>query len=274
MNPEFPNFESKGLKIDKDRVLTYSQLICPVGCLYCFGSDLNLNRPRRDAAYLSEEQFQLLGELPPEVKMIMLGCDTEFFQPQSRALEILQQLARLSKDISVVTKTSLSEELIAGLVDTENQLKRHNNFLSFSESLTSLRSAKDWEPKAPNPAARIETLRKVFNTGIRTFVAIRPLLPTVSEEELKELVASTKDCCYGYYSGPLYLKSLEHPLIDLGTESDLSIEKIQPHWMPEGNEFYRIEKNGQMDALRNIVEENGQLLFEGAAEAMNYWRGK
>ena len=271
MNPETPTFESEGLKIDKDRVLTYSQLVCPLECLYCFSNDLSFTQ-RRDMAYLSEKQLQLFKELPPDVRMIMLGCDTEFFQPKAKALEILHQLVNFSKDISIVTKMSLSEEVIAELRNVDGQLRQHNNFLSFSESLTSLSSAKRWEPRAPDPKRRIKTLKKAHQAGVKTFVALRPLLPTVPEEELRELVTLTKDYCYGYYSGPLYLKSLEHPLIDLGETSDLTIERIQPHWMPEGNEFYRIEKNGQMDMLRSIVEGNNKMLFEGAAEAMNYWR--
>lgn len=212
-----------------------------------------------------------LKEFPPDVKMIMLGCDTEFFQPQARALEILHQLAHLSKDISVVTKMSLTEEMIAALKDVNSRLREHNNFLSFSESLTSLDSARKWEPRVPEPTRRIETLKKVYGTGIKTFVALRPLLPTVPEEELKDLVSLTKDYCYGYYSGPLYLKSLDHPL-DFKGRSDLIIEDIQPHWMPEGNKFYRIEKPGQMDMLRKIIGDENGMLFEGAAEAINYWR--
>lgn len=272
MNPEYSHFESEGLKIDKDRVLTYSQLRCPLDCLYCFSDDLNFNQ-REDMAYLSENQLQLFQELPAEIKMIMLGCDTEFFQPKAKALEILNELSSFHRDISVVTKMSLSDKVVANLGDVEGKLRQHDNFLSFSESLTSLNSAKQWEPKAPEPTRRIETLKKVYQAGIKTFVAIRPLIPAVPQQELEELVTLTKDCCYGYYSGPLYLKTLEHPLIDLD-QSDLEIEKMQPHWMLEGNEFYRIERPGQMDLLRNILEKNDRLLFEGAAEAMNYWRGK
>lgn len=29
-------FENAGLKIEKDRVLTYSKLSCPLDCTYCF----------------------------------------------------------------------------------------------------------------------------------------------------------------------------------------------------------------------------------------------
>lgn len=43
MSFESGQFEEKGLKLDKDRVLTYSQLSCPFGCRYCFVDDLNFN---------------------------------------------------------------------------------------------------------------------------------------------------------------------------------------------------------------------------------------
>lgn len=81
-------FEKAGLKIDEDRVLTYSQLSCPLECKYCFVEDLNPDQ-KRNVAYLSEKQLELLKELPEEVKTIMLGCDTEFFQSKEDSLKIL-----------------------------------------------------------------------------------------------------------------------------------------------------------------------------------------
>ena len=39
-------YEQHGLKIDRDRVLTYSQLSCPLECRYCFVNDLNFNQKK------------------------------------------------------------------------------------------------------------------------------------------------------------------------------------------------------------------------------------
>lgn len=101
-------------------------------------------------------------------------------------------------------------------------------------------------------------------------MAIRPLLPNLLEDELEQIISLTKDYCYGYYSGPLYLKDLDPKLINPDEYSNLSITKLQPHWMPNGNEFYKIEKPGQIETLNRIVAINNHQLFEGAAEAINY----
>lgn len=48
-------FEEEGIKIDKDRVLTYSHLSCPLDCKYCFIDDLRFNQ-LKNVAYLTEKQ--------------------------------------------------------------------------------------------------------------------------------------------------------------------------------------------------------------------------
>jgi len=271
MSLDKEKFEKSGLEIDQERVLTYSGLICPMGCRYCFGEDLS-QKQTNSTVYMSEIQLDLLKQLPEETKLIMLGCDTEFFQSKDGAMEVLKKLSNLNKDISVITKLSLSQDFVSKLKEIDVKLKQGGNLLIFSESITCMDSAKEWEPRAPHPKQRINTLKTIHELGIKTLVAIRPLLPTISEIELKKIVDLTKNYCDGYYSGPLYLKDLNHILLKGVEKNDLRIEKLQPHWMPEGNIFYKIEKEGQMDLLRSILQENGKPFFEGAAEAIKHLR--
>jgi DNA repair photolyase len=268
MNIKESKFEKEGLKLDKERVLTYSQLHCPFECEYCFSEDINPEQ-RKNISYLSPKQLELIKQLPKEVSLIMLGCDTEFFQSKENSLEVLENLSNLNKDISVITKLFLPPDFIQKLKEIDNKLRNNERFFVFSETITSIDSAKIWEPKISDPIKRIDTLKTAYNKGIKTLVAIRPLLPTISGEELEKIIYLTSDFCYGYYSGPLYLKKLDHPLLDLKTQ-DLKIEKLQPHWMPEGNIFYKIEKEGQMDLLKDILEKHNKPLFEGAAEGIKY----
>jgi DNA repair photolyase len=200
----------------------------------------------------------------------MLGCDTEFFQSQKDSLEILEKLSDLNKDISVITKLSLPQDFIKRLEEIDIKLNQKGNFLTFSESISCLESTRKWEPRAPDPKSRIKTLKIVHKKGIKTLVAIRPLLPIISNQELEAIVNLTKDCSDGYYSGPLYLKNLNHPIIKGVKRENLKIKNLQPHWLPKGNIFYRIEKEGQMELLQDIVQKNKKLFFEGAAEAIKY----
>jgi len=269
MNFEKEDFEKKGLKFNKDRVLTYSQLSCPSGCKYCFVENMNYNQ-KKDVAYLSDEQLDLISQLPDEITTIMLGCDTEFFQAEENSLEILSRLSKLNKDISIVTKLQLSEDFIKKLKGINEKLITHKNFLTLSISLTSMKSAKEWEPGVPDPSKRIETLKMVHDAGIKTLVALRPLLPTVPDREIEEIIELTKDCCHGYYSGPLYLKTLD--LLENMDKSNLNIERLQPHWMPEENIFYKVEREGQMEVLKGILEKHKKPIFEGAAEGIKFLR--
>ncbi len=260
-------FEKEGLKLNEERVLTYSQLSCPFDCKYCFVEDINPNQ-KSGVSYLSQKQFELLEKLPEEINLIMLGCDTEFFQSKEDSLKILKKLVNINKDISVITKLSLSQNFIEKLKEIDVKLRNHGNFFIFSETIPCIDSAKEWELKAPAPISRIDTLKRVYELGIKTLVAVRPLLPTVSEKELEKIVELTKNYCYGYYSGPLYLKNLD--ILDKSFLVDLKIEKLQPHWMPEGNIFYKIERKEQIDLLKNILQKYNKPLFEGAAEAIKY----
>jgi DNA repair photolyase len=258
-------FEEEGFVFDKERVLIYSQLYCPLGCRYCFTGDLKSNQ-RKDVAYLSERQIELLKQLPNKVKLIMLGCDTEFFQDPANALRALERLSNLDRDISLVTKMYLAPNLIKKLKDLDNYLRNKGNSLTLSFSIPCMESAKTWEPKVTKPEMRIRSLRTAHDAELSTFVAIRPLLPMLSNDELCSIIESTSDFCKGYYSGPLYMKEVNPDL--LGDLPNLHIEKIQPHWMPSNNIFYKVEKDGQMDFLRAIVGKSGHELFEGAAEAI------
>ncbi|MEP7162331.1 MAG: radical SAM protein [Candidatus Moraniibacteriota bacterium] len=272
MSIERTFFEKKGLVLDKERVLTYSKLSCPLDCRYCFVDDLSTHEQQRGVSYLSPEQLELLHNLPKEISLVMLGCDTEFFQNRKDALNILHEITELKKDVSVITKLALPTRFIGELKIIADTLERQGNIFSLSISLPCYASSELWEPVAPAPERRIEVLRQAYLQGINTLVALRPLLPTLPNEELWHIIEETKGSTIGYYSGPLYLKELDQDLIPENIRGGLNIETLQPHWMPEGNLFYKIERPGQMEFLQKIILEKNKLMFDGSADANEFLR--
>jgi DNA repair photolyase len=274
--PEFNRYETANLKIDEDRVLTYSNITCPLECAYCFANEIIRGHENEQGIYLSEEQFGLLEQLPPDIKTIMLGCDTEFLQDKAQAIDVLKRLSTMGKDISVITKLPLNEEFVGQLTEIAGDLKANNNFTTFSVSLACTESKDKWEPRTPSIQSRVDTLRRVANAGIDTMVAIRPLIPNVSENELDTIVDLTKDYAFGYYSGPMYLKELSDKTItaeELKTLDCIVSEEVEDvHWMPEGNRFLKIESPALMSYSKNKVEQSGRVFFEGAADGMEYLR--
>ncbi|MEM3875506.1 MAG: hypothetical protein QXP35_00330 [Candidatus Micrarchaeaceae archaeon] len=261
-------FENEGLKIDKNRVIIYSQSSCLFNCKYCFKAGMNQNKTKNNE-YLSIEQLNLLEKLPSKVNLIMLGCDTEFFH-SLHPMKVLDKVSDLDKDISLISKIPLSKIYIEKIKQINEKLSNANHIFVFSISLPVLYHVKDFEPSSSDPYKRIESLKALHNLNIKTLVAIRPLLPNIGKKELEDIVTLTKDYCNGYYSGPLYVKNLEESLFFKRISKDLKIEKIQPHWMPQGNLFYKLEKPEQMELLTTIVQTNKKQIFEGAADAINY----
>lgn len=271
MESEFKQFENAGLKIEKERVLTYSKLSCPLGCTYCFVDEMTQEQSR-GVSYLNDEQLSLLKNLPKDVSLIMLGCDTEFFQDKEAALKILDTLATFNKDISVITKLPLSDNFLEEIKYIVNKMENANNIFSFSVSIPCLSESTvlKYEPTVPRPMKRVETLKSAYKKGLYTMVAIRPLLPDATNEELEEIVKLTKDYCAGYYSGPLYLKDGK---INLFSPEYAGIEKeIQPKWMLEGNTYVPIMRDGQMDFLSQILKKYNKKMFGGAADGIKYIR--
>ncbi len=271
---QFKEFEEQGLKIDKERVLTYSKLSCPLECTYCFVDEMSQEQAR-GVNYLSAEQLHLLQNLPEQIRLIMLGCDTEFFQNKKEAINILEKLSTLGKDISVITKLPLSQEHIAKIANIAHQMNERGNIFSFSVSIPcfSREMLEKFEPRVPSPKKRIETLSLVSGAGIPTTVAIRPLLPDVSDGELEEIIDKTKEFCFGYYSGPLYLQEQKIKVLLPNFKSNPNEER-QPHWMLDGNKYQAIEKGGQMDTLKRLVGNANKLFFSGAADSIEYLRKK
>lgn len=262
-------YDVAGLKIDRDRVLTYSQLSCPLECTYCFVNDMTTNQ-QKNVAYLTDKQMELLESLPDEVNLIMLGCDTEFFQNKQQAISILRKVSGFGKDISMITKIPVAESLLNEIEEIYKEMSAKGNILSVSISIPCLSAEMNqkYEPGVPSPERRIETVKLIASKNIPTMLAIRPLLPDVSEEELQEIVNLTKDHVLGYYSGPLYLN--DDRISKLLPETVVEAEAKQPHWMLDGNTFKEILKEGQMEFLQRIVKDAGKEFFEGAAEGMEF----
>ena len=267
------NLAKEGLVVEKDRVLTYSKLICPLDCRYCFVEKLNREQSS-DAPYLSKRQQELLRTLPEDIKTIMLGCDTEFLQDEEAAADILKSLSGLGKDISIITKLSLTDHFVDFLKELSDAMRERGNFIVFSISIPCFDPSPKWEPKAPKVTNRIKTLQEISRRGIPSMVAMRPLIPTLQEFELDKILEATYPHVFGYYSGPLYLRDLNDGVISPEEISrlNLKVEKTDPRWMPEGNTFLKIENVPLMNYLKNKVKSYGQNFFEGAGEGTEFLR--
>ncbi len=179
---------------------------CEFACAYCYA--------RYTHEFLGFEKWEefekkifvkvkgveaLLGQLRPGKftgQGIAVGTATDPYQPAEarykltrRLLEVFSQFRGL--DLSITTKSSLITRDLDLL-----QILAQRSRLSVRITITTLESnlARILEPHAPDPSARLRTLSRVGEAGIRAGVNAMPILPAITDspEDLDSLFAASK----------------------------------------------------------------------------------
>ncbi len=128
---------------------------------------------------------------------ITIGTATDPYQPAERQYQITRAvLERLCAErglrIGIITKSTL----IGRDIDVLRRLSRRNP-LSVYVSLISTDPTvvKEFEERSPMPHARLRTLRKLSDAGIRAGLIVAPVLPGVTDsvEQVTALMACARD---------------------------------------------------------------------------------
>ncbi|MDP2898053.1 MAG: hypothetical protein Q8Q12_16080, partial [bacterium] len=186
---------------EQDRYLgTAGKAGCKFRCIYCFTHDPRFERcPLLDG---KRPRSLIQDSLPFEI--VQPSCDTELFLLENWR-DYLDDLVATGKVVSFATKAIVSSEDIAFLKRINEILLARGALLHVCVTLVRLHEWQAIEPNAPSPLERIKFLRALWEAGIGTCVAVRPMMPFIPAEELEELVSETYRFTYGYLSGPLYL---------------------------------------------------------------------
>jgi len=185
---------------------------CEHGCIYCYarpshaylGLSAGLDFEtklfyKQDAAKVLEQE---LSHPRYVCKPIMLGANTDPYQPVERRLQvtrsILTVLAKCRHPVSIVTKGVLVARDVDLLADLARQ-----NLTSVVMSLTTLDAEvkRTLEPRAASPQARLRVIRQLVDAGVPTGVLVAPVIPAITDRETEAILEAAKDagaCMAGY----------------------------------------------------------------------------
>lgn len=237
---------------------------CTFGCLYCFTREPGYQRcPRLD---ILRTRDLVSSSISSEV--VQPACDTEFLLLADWR-NYLDELISVGKIISFATKADIDGDDLQSLSEVNKILMASGKVLHIGVTIVRLRDWKDIEPHAPSPLARIASLRRLWEAGIPTTVLMRPMMPTVTVDEIDELVDRTYRFCYGYLSGPLYLTPAMEEYMRRKNQPFTVTERIAT-WQ-EGQPRLRIAECLDLeDHLRKAAESKGRRLFDSNLEAAVY----
>ncbi|ABU81483.1 radical SAM protein [Ignicoccus hospitalis] len=163
---------------------------CDLGCVYCYIADMGFPTDKVEPYPLSGPELALALMLNPNVApgptgtYVAVGSVTEPFHPLllDKTFEYLKWLKYLGNYTQMSFKMVFPE-------------RRLNEFLESSErrlsvlvSVSSLRRARELEPRLPPVEKRFELAKKIKDGGKGVAVFIRPIIPGITDKESKELL--------------------------------------------------------------------------------------
>lgn len=172
---------------------------CEHGCIYCFarpshaylglspGLDFETKIvAKENAAALLEKE---LSARRYEPKVIVLGANTDSYQPIERELKItrsiLEVLERCNHPLSIITKSGAVTRDIDILARMASK-----KLARVYVSVTSLQNdiSRTLEPRASALARRLEAIRRLSDAGIPVGVLIAPVIPAITDMDLEAIL--------------------------------------------------------------------------------------
>ena len=177
---------------------------CEHGCSYCYA------RPTHEYwgynAGLDFESVILVKKNAPDllrkelkkktwkVGPVMLSGNTDCYQPAERRFKITRAMLKIFNSfhhpVSIITKGSLICRDIDILTDLASR-----NLTSIGLSITSVSDdiRKKLEPRGSSIKSRFQTLEKLAKAGIPTNVMIGPVIPSINDHEIHDIIKRSAD---------------------------------------------------------------------------------
>jgi DNA repair photolyase len=177
---------------------------CEHGCIYCFarpthaylglspGLDFETRLiARPDAAKVLRKE---LSAERYEPRPIAIGTNTDPYQPieaRHRVMrQVLEVLEEFNHPVTVLTKGTLIERDadILGRMAAAGLAHIGVSITTLDPVLSRL-----MEPRAPSPARRLETVRRLSEAGCKVRVSVAPVIPALTDPELEAILAAARD---------------------------------------------------------------------------------
>lgn len=172
---------------------------CEHGCVYCYArpshaylglsSGLDFETKilvKPEAATLLRAELARPGYQP---SVIALGSNTDPYQPLERKLKITRQILEVLHEtrhpVGIVTKSAL----VVRDLDILAPMARHG-LARVALSVTTLDGdlARKLEPRASQPARRLEAIRSLAAAGVPTEVMVAPIIPALTDHEIERIL--------------------------------------------------------------------------------------
>ncbi len=264
-------------RVEKKRVLVPVGEPCPFGCRYCYTRGGEVGLSRVDAQDILSRFQQFARETDTPFETIQFGYDGDPFARPERGIAMLQQLAMMNKHLNFSTKALLTDSTLEALSDIRRHMEDAGTTLSALVSISCWDSAPAVEPHTPSPAERMLTVAGLDRIGIPVFIAVRPIMPHITDNEYERVVAEgIRAGCEGFIIGPLYADE-RGQFVRFIPPADLKQTPSQTStvsWSAHSPTWTRYEDETRLQRLLLMIEQQGGRAFLSSADVMTYVQRK
>lgn len=258
-------------KVEKQRVLVPVGAPCPFGCRYCYtrGGEVGLARVDAVEVLSRFQEFMAVNTIPFET--IQFGYDGDPFAFPERGIAMLRQLVTLGKHVNFSTKASLANTTLDALSAIHSQMEVMGTTLSALVSLSCWDSAPHVEPHTPTPRERLRTVANLRHLDIPVFIAVRPVLPHIADEEYERIaIEGVAAGCDGFILGPLYSDDREQFVRWIPPEILTTVPRRRAtvSWSAHAPMWTRYEDEARLQRLIAMIRDRGGRVFLSSADAM------
>jgi len=216
---------------------------CEFGCTYC---DSSYDK----TIYIKTNAVQQLEKEIKKTKKgtIIIGSVSDAYQKIEKKHKITRELLEVIKQNNYPCHILTKSNLVLRDIDL---LSKMNSTVTITIITLDKKTSQMFEKETPSPTQRLKTIKKLSKKGIKTGVAIIPILPYINEDEIEKIIKSAKKHNAKY----ILYKHLELK----GDQKNIfikTLEKYYPSLVKKYEEFY---KNSYMPNDTYITKINNNL---------------
>jgi DNA repair photolyase len=158
---------------------------CEYGCKYCDSSFEKTIYIKTNAKDIFKSEIEKI-----ENGLIIIGSVHDPYQKAEKKYTITRDLLKIIKENNLSCHILTKSDLVLRDIDILSKIKN----CMVTISLTSIKNSINniFEKDVPSINIRFKTLKKLSISGVKTGIAIIPILPYITENELKDIIKLAK----------------------------------------------------------------------------------